>query len=117
MLRTYRVEEVFQKLWHPMQEMLGNDNLEGLARVDLQRRGIDATKDDIYRLHQQRLEPISHDESKVEAEVTDLARRSRQYKRLIDPSSEPDPEIRAGLLRLNRWGAQTTYPLLMHVPA
>jgi alkylated DNA nucleotide flippase Atl1 len=115
MLLPSRGDEVFQKVWLPMQEMLGNDNLEGLARVDLQRRGIDATKDDIYRLHQQRLEPISHDESKVEAEVTDLARRSRQYKRLIDPAPEPNPEIRAGLIRLNRWGAQTTYPLLMHV--
>src|SRR5205823_14023185 len=45
--------------------------------------------------------------------VRDLALRACHYKRIIDPSAEDDPEIRAGLTRLRRWGAQTSYPVLM----
>lgn len=52
-------------------------------------------------------------EAEVEAEVRDLALRAHHYKRLIDPSTEDDPEIRGALSRLRRWGAQTSYPVLM----
>ena len=45
--------------------------------------------------------------------IRDLALRAAYYKRLIDPASEPDPETRAGLQRLGRWGAQTAHPVLM----
>src|SRR6202043_487716 len=56
MLLPTRAEEVYETIWLPMERQLGSDKLEGLARVDLQRRGTDATKDDVYRLHRQRLE-------------------------------------------------------------
>ena len=114
LLRT-RAEEVYDQVWLPMETSLGADNLEGLARVDLQRRGIDATKDDVYRLHQERLEPIAQNEAQVIEEIKDLARRAQHYRRLIEPGTEPDTRIRASLTRLKRWGAQTTYPLLMHI--
>ena len=39
-----------------MERLIGFDNLEGLARVDLQRRGIDVAVDDVFRRHQDRLE-------------------------------------------------------------
>jgi alkylated DNA nucleotide flippase Atl1 len=115
MLLPTRGQEVYDKVWYPMEESLGEDRLEGLARVDLQRRGIDAAKDDVYRLQQQRLEPFAHDEALIEAEIRDLAKRAKHYRRLVDPSSEPDLQTRAALTRLRRWGAETTYPLLMHV--
>jgi hypothetical protein len=49
----------------------------------------------------------------IEEAVRDLALRARRYKRVIDPSGEDDQELRAGLLRLRRWGAQTSCPVLM----
>ena len=96
-----------------MEQLIGFDNLEGLARVDLQRRGMDVAVDDVFRRHQDRLEEKSGNEEAVEEAVRDLALRARHYKRLIDPSAEDDQQLRAGLWRLRRWGAQTSYPVLM----
>lgn len=113
MLLPTQSERVYEQVWRPMEQLVGVENLEGLARVDLQRRGINVTKDDIFRLHQARLAETQHDEAAIEAEVRDLARRGRHYKRLIDPSAEPDPELRTALGRLGTWGAQTSHPVLM----
>src|SRR5205807_29167 len=112
MLLPTRGEEVYRNVWLPMEETLAAENLEGLARVDLQRRGSDANRDEVYRMHAKRLEPIARDEGAIEQEVRDLAKRSAHYRRLIDPRSEPDTDVRSALQRLNRWGAQTTFPLL-----
>lgn len=105
--------EVYDGIWRPMERLIGFGNLEGLARVDLQRRGMDVAVDDVFRRHQDRLEALSGDEDAVEDAVRDLAVRARHYKRVIDLSGEDDPELRAGLWRLRRWGAQTSYPVLM----
>ena len=113
MLLPTRAAAVYEEVWRPMERLIGFDNLEGLARVDLQRRGIDVPVDDVYRRHQDRLEAMTGGEAEVEAAVRDLAARAHHYKRLIDPSTEDDPETRGGLARLRRWGAQTTYPVLM----
>jgi hypothetical protein len=115
MLLPTRSDEVYEQVWRLMEQVVGFENLEGLARVDLQRRGMDVTTDDVYRLHQKRLEPISHDEGKVEQEIRDLAQRARHYRCLIDPATEQDAVIRDSLQWLRRWGAQTVYPLLMHL--
>lgn len=113
MLLPVRGEEVYSEVWRPMERLIGFENLEGLARVDLQRRGIDVAVDDVFRRHQDRLEAMSGNETAVEGVVRDLALRARHYKRIIDPNAEDDPELRAGLWRLRRWGAQTSYPVLM----
>jgi len=96
-----------------MQELLGSDNLEGLARVDLRRRGIAVRDDDVYRVQQERLAPIANDEAKVEAEIRDLALRSRHYVRILQPSLEEDPGIARGLEFLRRWRATTAHPVVM----
>jgi alkylated DNA nucleotide flippase Atl1 len=113
MLLPTRASVVYEEVWRPMERLVGFENLEGLARVDLQRLGIDVAVDDVYRRHQERLEPMAGNEEAVEAVVRDLSRRAAHYKCIIDPTSEPDAEIRAGLERLKRWGAQTTHPVLM----
>ena len=113
MLLPTRAESVYEQVWRPMETLLGVDNLTGLARVDLLRRGQDVARDDVYAYHQRRLDPISHDEEQVEEHVRDLALRASHYKRLIDPAAEPDGELAAGLRRLARWGAQTSHPVLM----
>jgi alkylated DNA nucleotide flippase Atl1 len=113
MLLPRRAEAVYEQVWRPMEALVGVDNLAGLARVDLQRRGLDVTKDGVYAAHQRRLDPISQDEEAIEAEVRDLAHRAVHYKKLIDPGAEPDAELSAGLGRLARWRAQTSHPALM----
>ncbi len=115
MLLPTRGQEIYDKVWYPMEQGLGEDRLEALARVDLQRRGIDATKDDVYRLQQDRLDPLARDETRIELEIRDLALRASHYRRMVDPSVEPDLEVRAALTRLRRWGAETIYPMLMHM--
>jgi len=113
MLLPTKAGEVYDEIWRPMEHLIGFDNLEGLARVDLQRRGIDVAVDDVFRRHQDRLEAITGGEEAVEEAVGDLALRAGHYKRIIDPGVEPDQDVRAGLRRLRRWGAQTSYPVLM----
>lgn len=46
---------MYDEVWRPMERLIGFDNLEGLARIDLQRRGIDVAVDDVFRRHQDRL--------------------------------------------------------------
>lgn len=115
MLLPTRAREVFNQVWRPMQDLIGVDNLEGLARVDLRRRGIDVRDDEVYRVQQDRLQPLEGDEGAVEAEVRDLARRAHHYKCVLDPTTESHPEVRRRLEFLARWRATTAYPLVMYL--
>ncbi len=106
---------VYHSLWLPMQELLSAEELELLLWLDLVLRGDQrAKRTDIYRAQQQRLDMVAG-EPALEAELVELARRARHLKTILDPSSEPDPQIRQRLQRLGAWGSQTAYPLLMHL--
>ncbi|MDQ3662414.1 MAG: DUF262 domain-containing protein [Actinomycetota bacterium] len=116
MLLPTKAEEVYKQVWQPMQEMLTPAQLETLVFVDLVLRGKTTIKrQDIYRGQQDRLRPFEGDENAVEAEVFELSRRARFFQRMVQPQTEPNLAIRAALERLNRWGASTTYPLLLHL--
>jgi alkylated DNA nucleotide flippase Atl1 len=108
-------EYLYDHEWQPMEERLGAEHLEGLARVDLQRRGQDVTKDDVYRRQQQRLDAEATHEAAVESQLKDLVKRADQYVRIIKPEAEPDADLRAQFAFLRDWGAQTTHPLLMYL--
>ncbi len=114
---TTRAEHVYSAYWRPMQKRLGED-LELLFYLDLILRGVErARRTEVYRGQVERLkeEKASNEEATLEAEVAELARRSRHLERIVAPAGEPHSGIRAALERLNTWGAQTTYPLLMHL--
>lgn len=113
MLLPTRADQIYEQVWRPMEEEIGVGNLEGLARVDLMRRGDIVARDRVYEEHARLLTPVALNEDAVEERVRDLALQASFYKRLIDPTSESDPDTRAGLQRLARWGAQTSYPVLM----
>lgn len=115
MLLPTRDRAVYEDVWLPMQNLLGAENLEGLARVDLLRRGISVRDDDVYRSQQARVRPMEADESAIEAEIIDLALRARHYKKIIDPSSEEHYETQQRLKFLGRWRAATTHPFLMYL--
>lgn len=113
MLLPTRQEEVYYALWQPLEDLIGPNNLEGLARVDLQRRGTETLISDVYRLHQERLAPIEQDEVAVVGAIRDLYRLAPYYKRLLDSSFEPDPVAASHLRFLEGWGAQSSHPVLM----
>jgi len=115
MLLPTRADAVYEEVWFPMQQQLGSDNLEGLARVDLQRRGIQVRADDVYRMQQQRLEPFEADEARIESEIRDLAVRADHYGAILDPERESHLGVRRRLEFLKRWGAQTAHPLIMYL--
>lgn len=112
-----RGEDVYQDVWLPMQDQLSLDDLELLVWLDLVIRGDQQVKQgETYRVQQQRLEKIpTGDEAAVEEEVRALARRARHLQRIVDPSVESDPGVRDRLRSLRDWGAQTSYPLVMHL--
>lgn len=113
MLLPTRDRVVYEEVWRPMQELVGPENLEGLARVDLRRRGIDVRDDEVYRAQQLRLDTIASDESAVEAEVRDLGLRASHYVRILRPQLEPHAGIRRRLEFLRRWKATTADPVVM----
>jgi alkylated DNA nucleotide flippase Atl1 len=113
MLLPSRSDQVYAEVWRPMEEEIDVANLEGLARLDLMRRGKVIPRGHVYAEHARQLSAIDGNEDAVEERVRDLALRASFYKRLIDPASEHDRDAQAGLQRLARWGAQTSYPVLM----
>ena len=95
-----------------MERLIGFDNLEGLARVDLQRRGMDVAVDDVFRRHQDRLEAMSG----ARRQSKRLYATSRSAPATTSGSSTRAEKMTPSCvrpLRLRRWGAQTSYPVLM----
>jgi uncharacterized protein with ParB-like and HNH nuclease domain/alkylated DNA nucleotide flippase Atl1 len=116
MLLPTRGERVYEDVWTPMQTLLSPSELETLVFVDLVIRGNPTVKrPDIYRAQQERLGPKENDEEAIEAEVLELARRARLFKRILDPAREESDVIRPRLVRLKTWAAATTYPILLHL--
>jgi alkylated DNA nucleotide flippase Atl1 len=113
MLLPTRGNEVYADVWQPMEAEIDVANLEGLARLDLLRRGSMVSRDKVYEEQARLLTPLAGDETAVEDRIRDLALRASFYKRLIDPHSEPHAPTQAVFQRLARWGAQTSYPVLM----
>ncbi len=112
-----RGEDVYRDVWLPMQARLAPRELELLVWLDLVIRGDERVKQtEIYRVQQLRLEKLApEDEAGIEKEIGELARRSRHLQQVLHPSRVEAPELRAALQRLSRWGAQTAYPLVMHL--
>ncbi|WP_433287808.1 GmrSD restriction endonuclease domain-containing protein [Pseudonocardia sp. CA-142604] len=117
MLLPTRAAKVYQKVWAPMQELLGADNIETLAYLDLVLRGQpELRRGDTYQGQQKRFREIAHDEAAVEAEIVELARRARHLHAILRPASLDEPanrEIAQGLSRLAAWGTEAVNPILM----
>jgi uncharacterized protein with ParB-like and HNH nuclease domain/alkylated DNA nucleotide flippase Atl1 len=112
-----RGEDVYRDVWLPMQNRLPSSDLELLVWLDLVIRGNDRVKqNEIYRAQQERLDEIPKtEEAPIEAEIAELARRSRHLERILNPVTEEDPQLASALTRLKEWGAATAYPLVMHL--
>ncbi len=114
MLLPTRADEVYRTVWAPMQKLLGPDNVETLAYLDLVLRGHpELRRSDTYQGQQKRFRDIGHDEAAVEAEIVELARRARHLHAILKPAELKDREIADGLTRLAVWGAEAVNPILM----
>lgn len=108
-----RGDTVYHSLWLPLQEALGK-NLELLFWLDLVQRDPRIKQTDTYAGQQIRLNRL-RTESEIEAEVARFSRLGALLATILDPATEPAPEVRHRLERLNQWGTTTVYPLLLHL--
>ncbi|MEV6209586.1 DUF262 domain-containing protein [Kitasatospora sp. NPDC051914] len=109
-----RGDHVYETHWLPLQRSLSNDQLEQLMWLQLVLDGDDRVRrQDLYTAQQQRFEGDGYDEETIESYIRELHRRSAHFARIVDPTLEPDPEVRSYLRRLSTWQASVTYPALM----
>ncbi|MFJ8040453.1 DUF262 domain-containing protein [Kitasatospora sp. NPDC096147] len=113
-----RGEQVYQHHWLPLQNSLGNDELEQLMWLQLVLDGDDRVRrQDLYTAQQRRFEDGAVSgtpaEADIEAYIKELHRRSAHFRRIIRPEEEPDLVVRGHLKRLQDWQAVVTHPALM----
>ena len=104
-------EDLYEGVWLPMQEMLGQKHLVDFFRYQHMSSGQFVRQGDIYQVWRRNLEHL--DSQGVADKLRDLSGYAHFYKRLIDPENEPDTILREQLERLNRWGGQTMYPFAL----
>jgi alkylated DNA nucleotide flippase Atl1 len=109
-----RGEYVYDTVWLPLQESLDAQQLELLFWLDIVQSDDSVKQSDTYSMQAARLDRLV-DESQIEAEVERFARLGSLLAVLLDPSKEPDAEVRLRLQRLNDWGTTTVYPVLLHL--
>jgi hypothetical protein len=110
-----RGDDVYERQWLPLQEMLNDKQLEELVWLDLVLRGDDrATQESIYQAQQYRLKQLP-DETAIEQWIVDLHHKARLFRKIIDPQCETDPRLRYALDRLDRWGVTVVHPVALHV--
>ncbi len=116
MLLPTRAELVYETLWLPMQTRLGPEQLDDLFYFDLVLSGQERVRrDGTYQAFTRRLDVHHGDESAIEEVVRGIGRRSKHLQRIVEPSTEPDSTLRSAFQRLNAWGAQVAYPVIMHL--
>lgn len=107
-------EAAYVQHWLPMQQLLDGGQLELLMYLDLVLRGDERVRrDDLYSSHQERIRQLAGDEDAVLGYLAELQGRSRLLRLIVASGEEKDERVRAGVERLNRWGALVAYPALM----
>lgn len=109
-----RSEAVYADVWLPLEKKLGPENLELLFWLDLVQTDERAPQSETYVGQQKRLERFTRPDE-IEAEVRRIAQLGDLLATILDPSREPDDEVRASLVRIAAWGSTTAYPLVMQI--
>ena len=106
-------QALYDSVWSPMQAMLNSTELTDFFRYQYMSTGRSVRLNDIYLKWRNDLDRL--DPHGLADEMRKLAGFSQYYKRIIEPETEPDADVRERLIRLNRWGSQTMYPLILRV--
>jgi len=109
-----RSEVVYNTVWLPLEKKLSSENLELLFWLDLVQTDERAKQSDTFVGQQKRLEKLTTP-AEIEAEVLRIAKLGDVLATILEPSHEPDVEIRRRLTRLRAWGSTTAYPVIMRI--
>lgn len=101
-------DKIHGQFWHPMQEGLG-ESLTEFIRHYLMRNGALVKQGDVYFTLKDRVSNTD-----VYRTLEEISKFANYYKRLIEPNSEKDPQIRTALQRILRLEITTAYPFLLN---
>ncbi|MFH8596513.1 GmrSD restriction endonuclease domain-containing protein [Streptomyces rimosus] len=111
-------EQVYDRVWLPLQTELGPDRLTTLAWLDLVLQGQPRlTSSEVYEGQRRRMGRIvaAEGEEGLREDLVRLRRLGRLLLRVFEPDREPCAELGAALTRLAQWGGEAHYPPALHV--
>ncbi|MFH8409870.1 DUF262 domain-containing protein [Streptomyces sp. NPDC018019] len=111
-------EQVYDKVWLPLQTELGPERLTTLAWLDLVLHGQSRlTGSEVYEGQRRRMGRIvaAAGEEGLREDLTRLRRLGHLLLRVFEPDREPRAELGAVLKRLALWGGEAHYPPALHV--
>ena len=110
-----RHKNVYDSMWIPMEEELGDPHLTNFFWRYLMMDGDRVRKDNIYTVMRDRIRKMEDDID----EFLDLLREhSQSYNKIVNPMcNELDSRVRIAMGRLNRWELDTAHPYLLKVYA
>jgi len=107
-------ESVYRSLWLPLQESLNSEQLETLFWLDLVQRDPRVKQTETYAEQQKRLDRLAG-EAEIEAEIARFNRLGTYLTVILNPATEPHPDVSKRLTRLQDWGSTTAYPVLLYL--
>lgn len=110
-LRT-KAETVYTDHWVPMESQVGHDGLERFVWAQMVSTGNNVTQKRTYESVRRTLPPIKADA--IESWVKELKQQAALYRRIIEPTKEPNKLLQAVLLDLRAANAQTAEPLILY---
>lgn len=106
-------QEVYEKLWAPMESGLGVHTTEFLRHYGM-RKGRNVRKGDIYTASKADFQECTSSRE-VRTALQVMARAARSYERFIRPAEEPSPVVAARLRGLVELDSRVFYPLMLRL--
>lgn len=106
-------EQVYLKLWKPLQDSLGGGLTEFLRHYGM-KEGDDIKQNGIYAAIKKRISELK-EPAEVEAELTKMKRHGDFYSSFVNPDLCPLPKVRAHLQAFIDINSTTCYALLLRL--
>lgn len=103
-------DDVYRRVWDPLQSRLNPKDLETLFWIDARWRVAQTKRDDTYTQQTTRLDKLETEEEIV-AEVEHFAYLGELFAIAQNPEKEHNPEVRRRLEHLVQWDSTTLPPL------
>jgi len=108
-------QEVYEKIWFPMQQKLEGLNLERFIRHYLAMDGNIPNTKKIYATFKDITDESAKSEVDIINKMKDLLKFSEYYYRFLHPKNEMDKKLRNYLEKFNTLEMTTSYPLLLRL--
>lgn len=106
-------EEVYQRLWKPMEDALGNEMSE-FMRHFLMRLGKNVRKNEIYTATKAHFHPLPNS-TEVRESLGDMKKAAFAYEKFLKPEKIDSPRACDKLKALNALDTKVFYPLLLRL--